>query len=279
MKPATQAFQDSLYLRESHILADLYTFEFQDGAQRWTSHPTPVTSGATTWTVGPGFKRGDSRSTTGLETDTLQITVYPDATLISGQPMVAAAVAGRFDGIRVKLQRAYMATPGDASPGVVTEFDGYVSRVAPGATEIRLTVQTLLARLDVPLPKRLTMTNCPYSVYGEQCGVLPAGFTDSRTVAAGSTASAVVLSSASSRAVAGSQITFTSGALAGLTRLVRSVSGATLTLASSLPAAPAVGAALTVKRGCDKQRSTCKLVFNNLARYGGFPDTPRSESV
>jgi hypothetical protein len=52
-----------------------------------------------------------------------------------------------------------------------------------------------------------------------------------------------------------------------------------VTLHVALPSAPATGDALQVIRGCDQTRSTCKLVFINLLRFGGFPDAPKGEAV
>lgn len=280
MKPSTQALRDSLYNFDRHIPADLWTFAFTDGTKRWTSFSEPITSGGTTWTVGPGFKRGEISARTGLETDTLELEVYPDASTVGGLSLFRSAAEGLWDGVKVTLQRAYMQAPPDASAGVVTEFEGYVDEATPGQVEIRLRVQSVLAGFDTPIPKRMTVAQCPYQ-WGEAstCGVTVATYTHARTVAAGSTVGAVVLSSASTMAVPASRVVFTSGALAGITRMVRSVSGATLTLAVALPSVPVTGAGLSVIRGCDKTLTTCGTVFANKQRFGGFPFVPASRSA
>jgi uncharacterized phage protein (TIGR02218 family) len=278
MKQVSQALRDSLYNNDLHVLADLYTLAFRDGTKRFTSHPTAITVGVTTWATGPGFERSDLRCTSGLEVDTLQVTIYPDATTVGGVAMVQAARTGLFDAIRFTLQRVYMPTAGDVSAGVVTEFDGTVDKVEASSTEIRLTVKSLLAQLGVQLPRRLTMAQCPYTVYSAACGASKAAFTHTRTAAAGSTASVVNLSSSSTNASVGGTIAFTSGALAGVTRTVKAVSGSAVTV-NALPAAPTVGDGITVVRGCDRTRTTCGTVFSRLVSFGGFPDTPASETT
>ncbi len=50
-------------------------------------------------------------------------------------------------------------------------------------------------------------------------------------------------------------------------------------LTQPLPYAPAASDTFTVYPGCDKSQRTCKLKFNNLANFGGFPYTPTPETA
>lgn len=279
MKPASTALKAILYNYGQHRLADLYTFEFRDSIRRWTSHDVAINAGGYTFAVGPGLERGELRAETGLAVDTLPVSLYPGAETINGVPLVQAAIRGHFDGVKVTLQRAYMVTAGDTAAGLVTEFIGRVSVAEPSSTEVRLTLRSGLDRLNALLPSRLMMAQCPYSLGSAACGVNLASFTHARTAAAGSTPAVVVLSSASTNAVAGGRLTFTSGALAGVSRAIRIVNGASVTLTVPLPAAPAAGDACEVVRGCNKNRTVCRDVFGNLARFGGFPDTPKPETT
>jgi uncharacterized phage protein (TIGR02218 family) len=279
MKQAPQSLKDLLNNNELHIVADLWSFAFKDGSRYWSAFDTSITSGSTTWTVGPGLVRGSIRCETGLKTDTLRVTLYPDSSTVLGVPLIQAAVAGYFDDVQVTLQRAYMTTPGDASAGLVTEFVGNVAQVEPSSTQIVLTVKSFLARLNEPLPRRIVMAQCPYALGGTECGVNLNLHVDGKTAAAGSTVNVLNLNTASTYASPGSRIVIMTGTYAGTARMVRSVSGAALTLTQPLPGVPAVSDGVNVYRACDKTRATCSSSFNNLIVFGGFPDAPKGEAV
>jgi hypothetical protein len=109
--------------------------------------------------------------------------------------------------------------------------------------------------------------------------LVQATYTDAlKTVAAGSTALVINLSATSTMANAGGYIKITSGTLVNTVRTIRSVVGVAVTLSSPLPSVPATGVTLQVVKGCDKTRTTCNA-FGNIAKYGGFPDTPKPEST
>jgi len=50
-------------------------------------------------------------------------------------------------------------------------------------------------------------------------------------------------------------------------------------LTQALPYAPAAGDTFVVYPGCDKSQRTCRLKFNNLANFGGFPYVPAPETA
>ena len=77
------------------------------------------------------------------------------------------------------------------------------------------------------------------------------------------------------------QITFTSGANAGITRTVKAyvqASGA-ISLVLPLPAAPAAGDAFAIAAGCDLTMATCQGRFSNLIHFRGQPFTPPPETI
>lgn len=268
MRQVSQALQDLLYNNDQHFTAALVTFYFADGTKRWTDWGQSLTVGANTWTVGPGLEVGDLRFTSGIETDTLGITIYPDASTVGGVSLATAARSGLFDSIRVTVDLAFMLTPTDPSTGVITVFDGNVSETEPGSTQIRLTCRSLLERLAREIPSRTNMPQCPYRLFGPGCGLAEVSHT--RTVAAGSTATVVNLDTASTYAIAGGRLV-----IGGVSRMIRSVSGAAVTVMVAFPATPS--GTVTVYPGCNKTRTVCRDVYNNLINFGGFPDTPKSQ--
>ena len=77
------------------------------------------------------------------------------------------------------------------------------------------------------------------------------------------------------------QITFTSGANNGLSRLIKSfkhTSGA-ITLATPLPTAPAAADTFTALPGCDLSMATCTSKFSNLLHFRGTPFVPTPETA
>lgn len=74
------------------------------------------------------------------------------------------------------------------------------------------------------------------------------------------------------------QITFTSGALSGLTAAITgSAADGTVALAAPLPSAPLAGVTYTMVPGCDKTAPTCNDKFSNIVHFTGFPAIPTPE--
>lgn len=69
-----------------------------------------------------------------------------------------------------------------------------------------------------------------------------------------------------------------SGAAAGLTALIKSdrsdSTGRVIELWAPLRAEIGIGDGLRLTAGCDKRFETCRLKFNNLLNFQGFPDIP-----
>lgn len=76
----------------------------------------------------------------------------------------------------------------------------------------------------------------------------------------------------------GGRLTVTSGAAAGLWAMIKDdeTQGGyrILTLWAPLRAMVQSGDQLRLEAGCDKRMQTCRLKFNNLANFQGFPDIP-----
>lgn len=263
-------------------VADLFTFNLADGTTlRWTPFDVPLTFGAETWT-NPGIFLDTpiARSALGLEVATVRISLASATVQIGGVPVQQAAAQGVFRGARVEIRRTYMDVPGTV-PGTVLRFAGEVSDVEPGSMRVGITVRSDVAKLEQSLPRRITSALCPYAVYGPECGATIATFTDTRTVAAGSTRKVINLSASSTRANVDGWIEFTSGALAGTTATIGLTAGVPPTsveLYISLPRAPAVGDGIKVIRGCNKHPADCD-VFGRRLVYGGMPGMPAEEST
>ncbi|AAV95518.1 DUF2163 domain-containing protein [Ruegeria pomeroyi] len=75
----------------------------------------------------------------------------------------------------------------------------------------------------------------------------------------------------------------TGGAAAGLWALIKSdkvsAAGREIELWEPIRAALRPGDGLRLTAGCDKRMETCRLKFNNLLNFQGFPDLPREDWV
>ena len=264
-------------------IADLFTITLQDSTVlRWTSYDQNVTANGQPFAMAgstvPLIKRGSIRNARGLEVSTLSITLEcGDSVSMYGIPMQLAAHNGAFDNARVKVERAYMAVPNDASAGTIVLFEGNVADVTPNATGVDLSVKDDLERLNVKMPKNLFMPGCNYSVFNAGCGLAKATYQVTGTVTGTPSASSIP----SARGEAADYytlgvLTMTSGAAAGASRAVRAFANGTFTLAMPLPVAPAAGDTFTVYPGCDKTAAMCAAKFSNLARFRGFPFVPRN---
>lgn len=80
------------------------------------------------------------------------------------------------------------------------------------------------------------------------------------------------------------RVTFTSGALAGVTSAILfdftsgGAGAGALVLDEPLPAAPQVGDALDLREGCALTRPAC-LLRDNVVNFRGFPDVPGTDQV
>jgi uncharacterized phage protein (TIGR02218 family) len=279
MKTSSAALDAVLYAENIHRVANLYTFTFAAGTKYWTTADADVIYGGHTFDCDEVIIAEEPTISTGSsEVDTCDLAFAPGDTTLGGLTYKAMAMRHLFDRVPVLIQRVYYEQDGDIA-GAVHLFDGWIEDAEAGSTLIRLTLKSLAARLEAPLPRRIVHPMCPYQVYeANTCKVTKATWTHSRTVASGSTTTLVKLSSSSTNANAGGWLEFTSGALSGTKMTILSVSGVDCTLAVPLPSAPVTGVGVNVVKGCDHTRTACNA-FSNIARFGGFPDSPPPESA
>ncbi len=272
-RSAAQALKDALALANP-VAADLWTFELAVGTQRWTPAGRDITVGAITWSkTAPQIKHGAVRSASGTEVSTLDVELG-GSFLIGGTKIAALATLGGFDNVPVTYERIYLPTlwTTPTANHKVLMFSGEVwDPIEPSSTLTKLTVKSLLAKGKDQLPRRVAGPSCPWAWGSPRCGIDINLWDVADTVAAGSTALSIVLTTGTALAVPGATIQ-----IGSVTRtIVKYVSGTkTATIDAPLAAAPTPGTAVTVWRGCDKQFTTCGTTYANVIRYGGFPFIP-----
>ncbi|ACL64658.1 putative phage associated protein [Anaeromyxobacter dehalogenans 2CP-1] len=286
MKSIGVELQPVLYGADVHLMAELFTFEFREGTQRWTSADTDVVSGSATWSCsGPIITKGKSRTQSGLQVDTLDVTLVPGTGALGGTPMLQAALQGSFDDVRILVQRAFFSGSWGSLAGMVTDFDGRVVNVEPASTRIELTVKSLMASMSRAFPPRANQAQCPYILGDGRCGVSMYPHTFGLAASSGSTTTVVRVGSSTFPVddLKIGTLSVVSGPMSGSVRtIVRNSQVATgitaVEVTPALPQVPVSGTSLVLSRGCDHTRVKCHYTFSNIARFGGFPDAPSTDA-
>ncbi len=280
MKQASSDLIAHLEAGPPFIMTDLFEFSLLSGVSlRYCSFDVDVVyDGYTYASTGPIVTRSQTRSVVGVEVDTLTLTVAPGPLdLIEGQPWIRAATSGALDGASLSLYRVFF-QPDASVVGGVTLFSGQVAELKNSRNSVQITVNSTLQLLNLKMPRNLWQPGCLHTLYDTDCGATRSGA--AATVASGSTA--IVLNCGLSQAARWfdqGYIEFTSGALMGEKRTIKSYTPGTLQLLMPLPAIPVVGAGFTAYPGCDKTQATCQTKFGNLAHFRGFPYIPSADTV
>ena len=299
MKSSTPAGRALLHGAQSAAFADLVTITLSTGTiLRWTTGPLPIRAGGQDYSPGgvggvPIIKRGRIRETRGTEASTLDLVLSCGSeSTIGGVGVQLFAVNGGLDSAEVLVQRAYTATPGGALVATVHRFSGTVASAEVTSFGVTLQMQSDAYRLNEVLPRYCIREKCVWDLYGPGCGLSKTAHTHASTVNSGGYDAYInglyVNLSGATYAFgyfSGGMATFTSGALAGITRnIVQHASQyansyCLLTLDRSLPAAPAVGDGVSVVEGCDKLESTCRTKFSHQTYRRGFDFVPPPDMV
>ena len=120
---------------------------------------------------------------------------------------------------------------------------------------------------------RLFTVGCPYALYGRGCGLDKDDFATVTTVASVSGLVLTVADVESGFNYAGGFVEWENADGITERRAIESHSGTALTLMQQFPGIAAPDP-VTVYPGCDHTLTTCDMIFNNAANYGGFPWMP-----
>jgi len=187
----------------------------------------------------------------------------------------ADILAGRYDGALVDMFLVnYAALPSSISNStVVWLLSGRLSEIRLRGQQFVAEVRGLSDALSVSMGELYSPT-CRVKRLGDaRCGVALAAYTRSYTVAAVLDARRFTHSGAAEADgyFRYGTIKFTSGVNVGMEAVVKSYSGGVFEMVETMPAAVVSGAAFTAIRGCDRQFSTCRDVFNNVTNFRGEP--------
>jgi uncharacterized phage protein (TIGR02218 family) len=247
--------------------------------QGFTDHDEPVTFAATTHEATTGFTASEVQSTLGLAVDNLTVLGALSAATLNEHDLAA----GLYDNADIEIWRVNWADPTQR----VLMRKGNLGEVTRGATAFSAEVRGLAHRLNQPVGRAYTY-GCDADLGDARCTIdlTNALYKGEGTVAAVTDARRFTASGIAAFTDAwftGGKLTFTSGANAGRAMQVKrhalSAAAASVELWQQMSEAIAAGDTFTVTAGCDKQFTTCKSKFANIANFRGFPHMPGNDAV
>jgi uncharacterized phage protein (TIGR02218 family) len=283
MKAASPALIALLSSSTQFVMADLYTFTLVGGnVLRYSAAPTAIVANGFTFSVGPKFERSKTSTVIGTQVDELDIKVYPETTDQIGEtPWLQAAWQGQLDGALWQLDRAFMPSYGDTSPGTVVLFAGRISDIDCSRTGIDMKCRSHLELLNIQMPRRLWQSSCTHVFGDAMCQFNRTTLQASFACLSGSTETQIL--STINATPAGLYIQGTifglTGANAGDGRTVAGMSSGNVSVRLAFLSPPMVGDQFQLLPGCDRSITTCTNVFNNAIHFGGMPYIPTPETA
>lgn len=283
MKLASPALIELLRSSDSFIMADLYTITLVGGSVlRYSAAPTELAANGYIFSRGPKFERSKTKVVIGTQVDELDVKIYPEVTdLIGGAPLLEAAWQGQLDGALLQLERAFMPTYGDTSPGTVVLFAGRISDIECTRTGIDIKSRSLLELLNIQMPRRLWQSSCTHVFGDDMCQFDRSSRQTTFSAGTGSTQAQIASSVTPTPSDLYRQGTIAgvTGANAGSTRTVADTSGGWVYVKRAFLSPVLPGDQFQLFPGCDRTLSTCANVFNNSIHFGGFPYIPTPETA
>jgi uncharacterized phage protein (TIGR02218 family) len=283
MKTATPALVALLNGGDRFVMADLYTFTLVGGETlRFSASPTTLAVGGLEFVAGPKFERSKTKTVIGTQVDELAIKIYPEPSdLVGNLTFLEAMWLGQFDGALVQLERAFMPSYGDTSPGTVILFAGRVSDIDCSRTAVDLRCRSHLELLNIQMPRRLWQSACTLTFGDAMCQFDRSSRQATFGCLAGSTQTAIATSIAPSPSTLYDQGTITgaSGGNAGASRTIARLTDGAVLVRRAFLSAVTPGDLFLLLPGCDRTLATCTNVFGNAVHFGGFPFIPTPETA
>lgn len=281
MKSAPAALIAHINNSQQFRMADLYNISMNNGTQLYyTSWDTNVLDNGNTYIANTlQIDRSKVRVVLGVEVDTLELKINPHPEdLVNSASFLSVCASGLMDGAFLTMRRAFFDDNGQ-SLGSYINFSGRIADMNMTRSEVNMTINSDLELLNVQLPRNLYQTTCLHTLYDSDCGLNRATFGVGATV------------SSSTKNIVGCGLTnpsgyfdlgyvlWSTGALAGIRRTIKSYIPGVVTLLNPLPVAPLSGDTFTAYPGCDKSQSTCTNKFSNVINFRGFPYVPVPETT
>lgn len=259
------------------LFADLWTIVLVNGVTvNYTNWDVDLKVGSVTYQADDVIVDGAEIDWTyGLQANSTDVTAYPSPlSIVGGVPFLTACAYGQFDRANITRLRLFMPTPGDASLGAVTLFQGQITEVEATRYTAKLSCKDAKNLLNIYMPRRQFQPTCSWVFGDANCGFDRTSTAVTAAVTAGSSGS-LLLASALTQ-VAGffnnGTVKFTSGVNSGISRSIKNFSPGTVTLVAPFPQQAAVGDAFTIMQGCTKSFAGPTTSVNAAAATGTTAD-------
>jgi hypothetical protein len=257
---------------------------------RMTNHQRDIVSGGNTYyaTKYGKWERTTVKSELNSVTE-IGITVTAGETVFfPGTSRPILWVAKLFTRSNVQIDTASIAldlTPAPLDRAVTflaskTVFVGQVTIIGSEPGRSTLTCSDYGYLGQKPWPLLVIQPGCPHTVFDRGCTLLASGFGHSVTLAAGSTPTNIIVTSALA-ALRNDSLPYSrgffvpsSGEAKGWAITVNQQTDTTHLELAPFDLSVAAGNTGTLYPGCDGKQTTCDLKFSNLVNFGGFPTVP-----
>ena len=276
---------------------------------RWTDHERDLLVSAQTYLAGGEGTTHPLVVVGGLDyghgtdrIDKLPLSLLcADQALFNGVRLPLFAAQRGFDKALVKIERVFFTGAGTWTTPMWW-WEGPAGEAKVSSLQVDLDVESGLSFLATRLlPRQKFQAACVHMVYDAECALVRASFTQTGFTVAASPAPTTTTFSFATGTLSTDpgrvaefyrlgMVKFTSGALSGLERGVRSYAWAAnvgaVTLDKPLPSAPATGVTFEIFPGCPKTLAACANntitvgpAFNNKVHFRGWPFVPRNEAA
>ena len=235
----------------------------------FTDHDQDLTFDGVTYAAASGLAPSEAESQVGMAVSGGEVS----GALTSANLTEADIASGLYDAAEVTV---YLVNWADVSQRIVLDAAtvGEIRRADAGFVAEMRGVMHLYDQQQ----GRLFLADCAADLGDSRCKVALAALTVAGVVASSANRYALASAAVATKPAGwftGGKLTFTSGANAGRTRMVKAhAAGGALQFWEAFAADIAAGDAITVTPGCDKTFETCQAKFANLANFRGFPHIP-----
>jgi uncharacterized phage protein (TIGR02218 family) len=236
----------------------------------FTTHDKDLTFGGLTYSAESGFAASAAQSKLGSSVDNLDI-----SGAITGDIITQADIlAGVWDGAEIVVSMVDWA---DLSQGEIIIQTGSIGNVQAAGNGYVAEMRSLSQMLQNTVG-RVSTRRCDANLGDTRCGVTLATYTVTGSVSADSTDWRTFTAS-DLPASAGGLLTWTSGLNNGRSMGIRTASAGAIGLDLPMSYAIQTGDTYTATAGCDKNASTCRDTYNNIANFRGCPFIPGPDAI
>ena len=249
-------------------LAFLWRVERADGITLgFTSHDRDLTRDSLTYRAAPGMVPSAIHQSDGFDADDVEL----DGALASGAFTDADLRAGRWDGAQLIVSAVDWSDPGAEAIVLIRGSFGSVA-LKEGAFSVGLRGATGV--FDRPVSEE-TSPSCRASLGDRRCRVDLRGRRRRATAVSVAGSTVTLAAPLPDRIFAFGSLMWIDGPRAGIIDRVLASAGNTVTLAE--PVVVPTPVAVELREGCDRQLSTCRDRFANVANFRGEPHLPGND--